>query len=358
MASISRRAALKGAVGAAAVGLATGQPGSAAATGQPLPETLSRTKALGAGVHRVSTGAVAPTHLGVSSATGRFRARTAAGWGQWRAIATCPGGRSEQSATAFVRVPEGAVEYELELAAPGAVSELNTVGGRAVGVLSPRADACSVAGRRLSGPYLSRAAWGADESLRFAQDGSERYPAAYFPVQTLTVHHSALELGPDPAADVRAIYYDHTITREFGDIGYHLLIDPAGRVYEGRWSGSDGAPVFGPELVGGVPQMSNAAHVAGFNAGNVGVCLLGDFTSAGPTARARDALVGVLAILSEVCGLDPLGKTDYVNPISGATATVDTISGHRDWMSTECPGNTFHPDLPDIRARVAALLRA
>ncbi|MGM1062212.1 peptidoglycan recognition protein family protein [Saccharothrix sp. Mg75] len=356
MTSISRRSVFKGALGAAAVTLAAGPAIATAQPGKVLPETLDRTRSLAAGRHRAATGGVAPTHLSVSSANSRFRVRTASGWGEWRSIASCPSGRSEASRTAFVRVPEGALEYELDMTEAGSVSELNTVAGRALGRLAPWSAGTSLRGRRFHGTYLSRAAWGANESLRFAEDGSERYPLAYFPVQTLTVHHTALQVGPDPAADVRAIYHDHTITQEFGDIGYHLLIDPAGRVYEGRHSGVDGVPVFGPDLPNGVPQMSNAAHVGGFNAGNVGVCLLGDFTSGEPTRAAGDALVKVLALLSMACGLDPLGRTDYVNPVNGATATVDTISGHRDWLATECPGNAFHPHLPEVRARVAGLL--
>jgi hypothetical protein len=64
----------------------------------------------------------------------------------------------------------------------------------------------------------------------------------------------------------------------------------------------------------------------------------------------------VLRVLTAACGLDPTGTTEYVNPISGATATVDTISGHRDWdaAQTECPGDQLHPLLPEIRSRVAA----
>jgi hypothetical protein len=205
---------------------------------------------------------------------------------------------------------------------------------------------------------LSRAAWGADESLRFGADGTETWPPAYFPVQTLTVHHTAgVNDDPDPAATVRAIYYFHTITNGWGDVGYQLLIDQAGSVYEGRWSGTDGVPVFGSALgPDGRPQMVNGAHAVGFNAGNIGVSLLGDFTSQLPTPAARKTLTTVLAILATVSNLNPVGITNYVNPISAATKTVNTISGHRDWNPTECPGNLFYPELPSLRTDVAALL--
>ncbi|MGH3978015.1 MAG: peptidoglycan recognition protein family protein, partial [Pseudonocardiaceae bacterium] len=96
--------------------------------------------------------------------------------------------------------------------------------------------------------------------------------------------------------------------------------------------------------------------VAGFNAGNVGVALLGDLTTNQPTPAGRRALTRVLAALAGVTGLDPQGQVFYVNPINAARAEVDVIAGHRDWLATECPGNAFYPALPEIRRDVAALL--
>ncbi|MEU6024856.1 hypothetical protein [Micromonospora sp. NPDC047134] len=55
--------------------------------------------------------------------------------------------------------------------------------------------------------------------------------------------------------------------------------------------------------------------------------------------------------------LDPLAATTFVNPVSGTQLAVNTISGHRDWMATECPGNAFYPKLPALREKVASHLR-
>ncbi len=205
--------------------------------------------------------------------------------------------------------------------------------------------------------YLDRSGWEANESYRFQPDGTEIFPPAYFNVQTLTVHHTVTANSDEnPAATVRAIYFDQAVTKGWGDIGYHLMIDQAGTVYEGRYSGSDSVPVFGPRRVGPYPSMVNAAHVGGFNAGNIGIALLGDLTSTGPTEAAYSSLTHALAALAAVTRLDPLGSTNYVNPISGATRTVRTIAGHRDWGATECPGNAFYPDLPQLRQDVAGLM--
>jgi len=124
-----------------------------------------------------------------------------------------------------------------------------------------------------------------------------------------------------------------SIDEDFGDIGYRFLIDKAGRIYEGRFSGDDGIPGF--DAAG---RMVNAAHIAGFNAGNVGIALLGNFVDQAPTIAARRTLTFLLAAIAGWHRIDPLATVHYVNPISGATRTVSAISGHRDWAPTECPG--------------------
>ena len=198
---------------------------------------------------------------------------------------------------------------------------------------------------------VGRAAWGADESLRFAA-GTETWPATYHPAQKLTVHHTATVNGDaDPAATIRAIYRYHAVDRKFGDIGYQYLIDERGVVYEGRWSGTDGDAghdAGGRAVVG--------AHVGGWNSGNLGVALLGTLTNQAPAAAARTSLESLLADLARRHGLDPQTTSTFVNPSSGATKVVPNISGHRDWEATECPGGVLHDALPSIRTAVAQRL--
>jgi N-acetylmuramoyl-L-alanine amidase len=222
---------------------------------------------------------------------------------------------------------------------------------------APRPDAAAAPpldlGRRLLGQchYSSRPQWGADESLRFRADGTEIWPPTYWPVQTFTVHHTA-DGSTDPvaAARLRSIYRNDAVGKGYGDLGYQFVIDPAGVVYEGRWSGDDGLPGFDAS-----GRMVNGAHVAGYNAGNVGIALLGDFTAELPAVPAYRSLVRLLAVLTRWQDVDPLEQVAYVNPISGATATVPAIAGHRDWAPTLCPGDTFAPTLGALRADVARL---
>jgi hypothetical protein len=343
--------------GVAALGALFGAPGAAAATGAPgggtapqSPIAAPRTRARrlrGPGVLRPGF-AVGTVAVRWTEAAPRVRPIAADGRpGPWRAVrAGCPVGTDaagqEAPATSSALVDTaGAVAVEVAASPATEVVALEATGGA-----TPAA--AVVAGRR----YLNRQAWGADESLRFDAAGNERWVPTYFPVQTLTVHHTATTNDdPDPAARMRAIYQYQAVTEGFGDFGYHLVIDESGNLYEGRWSGTDPLPGFAPD-----GKMVNGAHVGGYNAGNVGIALLGDFTDRDPAPAAYSTLVLVLTVLTVWHGLDPQSLTAYVNPVSGARAEVPTIAGHRDWpFPTQCPGNRFYPTLERLREDVAAL---
>lgn len=203
---------------------------------------------------------------------------------------------------------------------------------------------------------ISRAGWGADESLRFDSSGNELWPPEFHPVQKLIVHHTAGRNGdPDPAGTVRAIYYYDAITQGWGDMGYNFLIDEQGHVYEGRYS----RPYAAAETPTGADVNGNGvtgAHVQGYNSGTVGIALLGTLTNQDATAAARDALAHLLAWEADQHGIDPLGSSLYTNPVSGVQKTFANISGHRDLAATECPGGTFYATFPQLRQQVETLV--
>lgn len=203
---------------------------------------------------------------------------------------------------------------------------------------------------------ISRAAWGADESLRFDGAGDERWPREYFPLQKLVVHHTAgRNADPDPAATVRAIYYFHAVIRRWGDIGYSYLIDEAGRVYEGRhsrdyWNGTipSSDNIAGLAVAGG--------HAKYHNPGTMGIALLGTFATESPTAAAQASLVRMLAWAAVKFHIDPRASSTYVNPQTGLTRYTANITGHRDYQSTTCPGGVLYALMPTIRDQVAAAM--
>jgi hypothetical protein len=180
--------------------------------------------------------------------------------------------------------------------------------------------------------YLSRPAWGADESKRY-KDGKVNSPEVYYPLQSITVHHTDTpNADPDPAATVRGIYEYHAVTLDWGDIGYHFLIDEAGVVYEGRYSGDDLVPAFDAD-----GNLVTAFHTAGFNSGNLGIALIGNLVAQAPTDAAKASLIRLIKVIARFKGLDPQAKITYTNPVNGVKKDNETISGHRDWLQTTAP---------------------
>lgn len=128
----------------------------------------------------------------------------------------------------------------------------------------------------------------------------------------ITIHHSANhtnELGgqslPTVKDAVRRIQRTHIEGRDWGDIGYHFLIDPQGRVFEGRKASYQGAH----------------AGDGASNLNNAGICLLGHFDQEQPTAAALNSLEGLIDTI----------RTQNRIPRS-------QVFSHQDFKETECPG--------------------
>ncbi len=287
--------------------------------------------------------------------------------GEWQSLELSSHGRDGKPAdhaTELLRAAPGATGYELDLPDGVANAEVVAIDTTTGPIRSEYAIPYVALPGYTAAPetkFYSRAGWGADESLRFSPDGTNLFPDEFYPVQTLTVHHTAEAINAEPGQDrnatVRGIYRYQAVEREFGDIGYHVLIDPEGNAYEGRHSGEELFPIFdGVPVRGRNPKAVTAAHVGGFNSGNIGLCLLGDFTEKNPTAGALETLVRMLTALCSLCDLDPLTSVQYVNPVDGSTRDMRTIARHRDWAPTECPGNTFAPNFSAIPQRVAQRL--
>jgi peptidoglycan-N-acetylglucosamine deacetylase len=203
---------------------------------------------------------------------------------------------------------------------------------------------------------ISRAGWGAKESLRFDKNRKERWPRSFWPIQKIVVHHTETQNNdPDPAATVRKIYHDDAVVEGLGDISYNFLIDESGRIYEGRYS----RPYGRRETPTGEDKAGNGVeggHAAGHNPGTVGIAMIGNLTRFDATPRARAALARLVAWIAATHGLDPAGATVYRNPVSGVESTFPNVAGHRDVAGTDCPGDEFYAALPGIRSAVAGLL--
>jgi hypothetical protein len=178
-------------------------------------------------------------------------------------------------------------------------------------------------------PVITRAGWGADESLR-------DWDPEYQQVEKIVLHHTvtANDYAEDQAAEwVRSIYYYHAVALGWGDVGYNYLVDRYGNIYEGRYGG--------PDVVGG--------HVYHYNYGSLGVALMGTHgnmsTAKAPTQAVLDAVARLSAWESSRSYIHPLERSPF------GDATTDNLAGHRDYPpnQTSCPGDLAYAKLPALR---------
>jgi hypothetical protein len=182
----------------------------------------------------------------------------------------------------------------------------------------------------------TREDWGADESIR-------TWEPEYAPtVGAATIHHTVntnAYTADEVPAMIRAIYRYHAVSRGWGDIGYNVLVDRFGQVWEGRYGGLESTVI--------------GAHARGYNTGTVGVALLGNYDSAGPPAPMIDAAEAFIAWKFSLYDVDPTA-TEELPDDDGKR--VPTIFGHRDVGSTACPGRFGYARLSEIRTGVAQRL--
>lgn len=141
----------------------------------------------------------------------------------------------------------------------------------------------------------------------------------------ITVHHSAMLLrsnSEDAAADqIRNIQHVHIRKELYGDIGYHFLIDPMGRIWQGRELRYQGAHARGDN-----------------NRGNIGICVLGNFVRGRdgqrPTQAELDSLESLISHLSSKYGIGE-----------------DQVFCHSELVNTACPG-------PYLRSEVDRIAKA
>lgn len=172
---------------------------------------------------------------------------------------------------------------------------------------------------------VRRSEWGAS-----APRSSHRTARPRAVVLHHTVTRNDYRKRESPAI-VRAIQHHHQRTMGWSDVGYNLLVDRYGNIFEGR--------------AGGIEAGVVGAHAAGYNTGTVGVSVLGNYETARPTRSGLDGSATVLAWQARVHGIDLR---------EGARArvgnrSIPTFLGHRDVGSTACPGRNLVARMPEIR---------
>jgi len=288
----------------------------------------------------LGTTTTAVTHerlLGVTwrsgTATVRYRWHAAAGWTAWQQADDDTSDEGIPGTEPLWR-PTGADLAEVAVAGSARGLRLARVsdGHPHLGLAMAHAQEA----RPVLGVVQTRADWGADEAW------VRRAPSYAARVVAVTVHHTDNQNGYAPGdvpALIRADYAYHVKTRGWADLGYNLLVDSYGRVWEGRR--------------GGLGRATIGSHAQGFNTGTLGVAMLGDMTQTHASEAAELALARVVGYAATTWHFDPrslVRLTSKGSPRypSGRVVTLHRVFGHGETGITDCPGS-LQEDLPEIR---------
>ena len=293
--------------------------------------------------------------LGVTWASGNPRVdvrwHTASGWTSWSSLendTNTPVAAERAAARAGTEPgwrPAGADRAAVRMVAAGepALAARVVVIGDAVHRTLARvhtggAAAEAATGTAALGHVYTRRDWGANESMRRCSPDYARGNVA------VVVHHTA-QTNSYSAGDVpgmiRADYAYHVQSRGWCDIGYNLLVDRFGRIWEGRYGG------IGRAVIG--------AHAQGFNTGTVGVAFLGTTDHYAPPAAAVAAFTRVAIYAATTWHFDPSSTVVMTSGGSpryaeGRRVRLNRVMGHRDTGLTDCPGSYLYGDLGRIRS--------
>jgi hypothetical protein len=192
-------------------------------------------------------------------------------------------------------------------------------------------------------PVITRAQWGADPNL---MGWDPEYAST---IKAATIHHTAdgNNYTPDQVAGImRSMYYYHSVTRGWGDIGYNVIVDKFGRIFEGR--------------AGGLTSTVIGAHAGGFNTYTFGVSMLGNYDLVPVPQATVTAVEDIIAWKLALYNVDPNGTTVLTSGgggtakyAAGVRVTLPTIFAHRDVGATLCPGQYGYARMNEIRAAVA-----
>jgi len=143
-------------------------------------------------------------------------------------------------------------------------------------------------------------------------------------ISRITVHHDGM--SPFYATDqasaahrIELIRRSH-LGRGWADIGYHYVIDPAGRIYSAR------------------PLALQGAHVKYNNEHNLGVMVLGNYERQQPTGATKRTLAAFVGSRMELYKV-PTGR----------------VFTHQEIRPTACPGRSLQGFMVQTRRRGGAL---
>jgi N-acetylmuramoyl-L-alanine amidase len=295
----------------------------------------------------------------------RYRVRESGTWTRWSGVSASdvapdPGTADAKAGTRggtdpIVAVGADGLQVWAE-ASNGTLSGIKAVlidpGADPVGVNAANASFQTAVTAPAKPTIVSRAGWGANESLRNCA------PTYSTGMAAAAVHHTASANGYAAGAVagiIRGFYAFHTRAAAAGgrgwcDVGYNFFVDRFGRTFEGR--------------AGGITRTVVGAHTGGFNSRTIGVAAIGNFATGAAPAPMVESISRLIAWKFSVHRI-VAGASVRLTSAGGASkfpagrvVTFSTIYGHRDAGQTACPGQNLYGALPAIRSRAANLANA
>lgn len=177
---------------------------------------------------------------------------------------------------------------------------------------------------------LPRSTWENDASLTKllswypGEEEKENSPPDYSAIERIIIHDMGCDVKRpgcnnkevNPLSLIQAIYRYQAVTRDWGDIGYHYIIDYWGNVYEGRYGGNGvrGAHTYYDR------QCNN------FNVGTIGILLMGNYEKIEPSEIMYKSLERLVAWIASTNSIDPreLSKTSEIwhSPKQGSLCDI------------------------------------
>ncbi|RZS41169.1 peptidoglycan hydrolase-like protein with peptidoglycan-binding domain [Herbihabitans rhizosphaerae] len=181
----------------------------------------------------------------------------------------------------------------------------------------------------------------ADPTIHGCDDWGARQPTGTILVENhkptyIVVHHTAGANSDDLSKDhafaiSRDIQNFHMDTRGWIDTGQQLTNSRGGHITEGRHRSL--------EVLRGGTKHVQGANVGNHNSEVIGIENEGLYTNVDVTPQLWDSLVALVSYIARQYGIAP-----------------EQIKGHRDFNSTECPGETLYARLPELRDAVGGRL--
>lgn len=150
----------------------------------------------------------------------------------------------------------------------------------------------------------------------------------YYPVSRIVIHDTGCNVSRPGCNDesidaktlIQNIFRFHAVTRAWGDIGYHYIIDRQGEIWEGRYGGNGvrGAHVY------------NNGTCQNFNVGTIGISILGNYYDTPIPPAAMESLKKLTAWLAYSNNIDVNARvttTVWSNPKNASNVCSADMGG-------------------------------